>query len=135
MVKEMQTEIELSISTLTQNAGEIKGWIQEAVDEQRKLMLKRSRVLSAGGDPFLRGAAAQDGSDDVLGPNSFIRIKKSQLDHLLASLNSNQSELESLKQKVETRKVANQNLFIAMNKSLVYKHDYQKDKPFALSLH
>ena len=54
---------------------------------------------------------------------------------MLASLNSNQSELESLKQKVETRKVANQNLFIAMNKSLVYKHDYQKDKPFAMSLH
>ena len=51
-------------------------------------------------------------------------IKKAQLDHLLNSLKSNQLELESLKQKVESRKVKNQNQFIAMNKSLVYKHDY-----------
>mmetsp|Transcript_15054 Transcript_15054/g.20446 ORF Transcript_15054/g.20446 Transcript_15054/m.20446 type:complete len:87 (+) Transcript_15054:904-1164(+) len=86
--------------------------------------MKRSRVLSAGADPFLKGTAQDGSNDEVLGPNSIIRIKKAQLDHLLASLRSNQSELESLKQKVETRKVLNHNHFIAMNKSLVYKHDY-----------
>lgn len=63
-----------------------------------------------------------------------MHIKKSQLDYLLNSLKSNQAELEGLKSKVETRKVHNHNQFIAMNKSLVYQHDYLRDKPFALSL-
>ena len=74
----MQSELELSNSTLTQNTKEIEGWIQEACDEQRRLMLKRSQVTSAANDPFLRGArGGGDEEADVLGPNSVIRIKKS----------------------------------------------------------
>lgn len=71
--------------------------------------MKRSRVLSAGGDPFLKKATGANDGAEILGPNSFVRIKKSQLDHLIYSLKENQSELENLKQKVETRKVNSQN--------------------------
>ena len=99
-------------------------------------MLKRSRVITGGDqNPFLKKTSIGGDDQDVLGPNSLVHIKKSQLDHLLNSLKSNKAELENLKQKVETRKTHNQSQFVTMNKSLVYKHDYQRDKPFALSLH
>jgi len=33
MIKEVQTEIELSISTLTANVNEVNGWLKETADE------------------------------------------------------------------------------------------------------
>lgn len=39
--------------------------------------MKRSRVLSAGGDPFLKKATGANDGAEILGPNSFVRIKKS----------------------------------------------------------
>ena len=134
-MKEVQTEIELSISTLTSNTNEINGWVKEAIDEQKRLMLKRSRVVNTNNDPFLKAANHEQNTDEVLGPNSLVRVKKSQLDHLIGSLKSNQVELENLKMKVEQRKTHSNAEFIAINKSLVYKHNYLKEKPFVLTLH
>ena len=62
-------------------------------------------------------------------------MKKSQLDHLVNSLKENKAELESLKSNVEQNKTFSNANFVAMNKSVVYKHDYLRDKPFILTLH
>lgn len=52
MMKEVQTEIELSISSLQQNTNEINSWVQEAVEEQQRLMLARSRIHGNSNNPF-----------------------------------------------------------------------------------
>ena len=43
-------------------------------------------------------------------------------------------ELNELMLKVEQHKMISNSEFIAINKSLVYKHDYMRDKPFVLTL-
>jgi len=45
----------------------------------------------------LKSRPTEGDGDEILGPNSFVRIKKSQLDHLLSQIKNNQGELENLK--------------------------------------
>ena len=42
VLQEVSMEIEISIDARSKNIQEIDGWIREAVDEQKRLMLKRS---------------------------------------------------------------------------------------------
>lgn len=85
-----------------------------------------------GTNPFISGGG---GADDVFGPNTQIRIKKSQLDHLQSQIKSNIDELERLKQIVEEGKTKTKEDFIRMSKSLVFKHDYKRGKPLVISYH
>jgi hypothetical protein len=89
VLQEVSMEIEISIDARAKNISEINGWIREAIDEQKRLMLKRSQIAHPTNDPFLKSRPAEGDGDEILGPNSFVRIKKSQLDHLLSQIKSN----------------------------------------------
>ena len=93
-------ELETSTNQLEDSAKEINGWFSEAFEEQERLALKRSQLIGVN-NPFAKNDKNVGDGEEVLGPNSIIRIKKSQLDHLLNSLKENQAELNSLKQKVQ----------------------------------
>ena len=87
--------------------------------------------MTRANNPFLKGNA----EEETLGANSQVRVKKQQLDHLINSLKENKAELQSLNSLVEQNKTVSNSSFVAMNKSLVFKHDYLRDKPFILTLH
>mgnify|MGYP000583784658 CR=1 FL=1 len=129
---DVQSEIELSISHLRDNKGEVSAWIREAVEEHRRLQMKKSQFGDSR-SPWLLGHAAE--ASDEIGPNQFVKVRKGQLDKLLKSIQTNQAEMESLRQKVEDRKQLSDSQFTRMKKSLVFKHDFQKDRPLVLTLH
>ena len=53
---------------------------------------------------------------------------------MLKSLQKQKSDLESLQEKVEHQKIECKNQFTKLNGSIVYKHGFNKTKPFEITL-
>ena len=90
--------------------------------------------MIGAGNPFANKNTTQLDGANELGPNSIIKIKKSDLDQLLNSFGKQRSDLESLQKKVEQQKIECKNEFTKLNGSLIYKHGYNKPKPFEITL-
>ena len=127
-MQDVQSDLEILHAGISQDQNAINKWFNESTTEQKQLSLRQSQHA---GNPFLN---KNGGAGEELGPNSLIKIKKSELDQLLNSLHTQSKDLESLKQKVEQQKNDAKNEFTKLNGSIIYKHGFHAPKPFEITL-